>query len=96
MTVTVPPEMRLIRAVFRSDTSAEPSGRNASPHGTASPVAIVLATRGVGGTAATAGVAEPAVRTAASARLARMQGLLSMSPSSPIGHNGTTHSGEIT
>ena len=49
----VPPlrETRLIRPVARSETSASPSGRNATPHGTLRPVATTLgiADRGGGG-----------------------------------------------
>ena len=38
--------MRTIFPVSRSDTSAEPSGRNANPHGVRSPLATVATTWG--------------------------------------------------
>ena len=50
-----------IRAVSRSLTKAEPSGRNAMPHGTSSPVATTPATRAraTGGALDGAGLVDP-------------------------------------
>ena len=59
-------EIRQIRPVTRSETSALRSGRNAIPHGTRSPVAIVL----VAGSWAVAVPAAAARASAAAARVA--------------------------
>jgi hypothetical protein len=59
--------MRRIRPVVRSETSASPFGRNAMPHGTCKPVAIVVVRGAAVESSApephAAGVASPRSRT---------------------------------
>ena len=54
----------MMRPVVRSETSASPSGRNAMPHGTSRPVAIVF----VRGAAAELSASEPQAATASARR----------------------------